>query len=161
MEIAEIEQLMKKCSTGDILLSEKGDTFNIIAEIVALRCQKMKFCKERWDFLASSGYDMEKAYCETVKDTQENTLAGFAILLFSLANKYKANIRNLRLEADHNNQTIENLMYSMIKIVMTHYKPYKKVVILIGMICGYCISNEIDLVWFVKNRIRMEGYNIK
>lgn len=158
MEITEIEQLIKKCNIDGKHLSEKGETFNIIAGIIALRTYKGKFCKERWDFLVNNGYDIENAYGELVQDSQENALAGFAILLFSLVNKYKSNIKGLRLEPSADNHTLEDLMYSMIKIAMTHYKPYKKVIILLGMLCGYCISNDIDLLWFVKNRLCIEGF---
>lgn len=158
MEITEIEQLIKKCSIDNMRLSEKGETFNIIDGIVALRMHKGKFCKERWDFLVNNGYDIEKAYGEIVLDSQENALAGFALLLFSLANKYHSNINGLRLEPSTDNNTMEELMYSMIKITMTHYKLYKKVVILIGMLCGYCMSKGIDLMWFIKNRLCIEGF---
>lgn len=159
MEITEIEQLIKKCNVGDVHLSEKGETFNIIAAIVALRTHKGKFCKERWHFLIKNGHDIERTYTELVRDSQENALAGFAILLFSMINKYNANIKGLRLEPSTDNHTLEDLMYSMVKITMTHYKPYKKIIILLGMLCGYCISNEIDLLWFVKNRLCIEGFN--
>lgn len=158
MEITEIEQLIKKCNIDDMQLSEKGDTFNVIAGIVALRTPRVKFCKERWDFLVNNGYDIENVYGELVRDSQENALASFSILLFSLANKYKSNIKGLRLEPSTDNQTLEGLMYSMIKIAMTHYKPCKKVIILLGMLCGYCISNNIDLLWFVKKHLRIEGF---
>lgn len=158
MEITEIEQLIKRCNIDSMRLSEKGETFNIIAGIVALRIHKGKFCKERWDFLINNGCDIENAYGELVRDSQENALAGFAVLLFSLANKYNSNIKGLRLEPSTDNHTLEDLMYSMIKITMTHYKPYKKVIILLGMLCGYCISNDIDLLWFVKNRLCIEGF---
>lgn len=159
MEITEIEQLIKKCNIDGTQLSEREETFNVIAGIVALRTPRVKFCKERWDFLVNNGCDMEKAYGELVRNSQENALAGLAVLLLSLANKHKANMNGLRLEADSDNRTMESLMYSMIKIAMTHYKPYKKVTILFGMLCGYCISNEIDLLWFVKKRLCLEGFN--
>lgn len=159
MEITEIEQLIKKCNIDGMQLSEKGETFTVIARIVALRTPRVKFCKERWDFLINNGCGMEQAYDKLIRDSQENALAGLGILLLSLANKYKANMNGLRLEADTDNRTMESLMYSMIKIAMTHYKPYKKVTILFGMLCGYCISNEIDLFWFIKNRLCLEGFN--
>lgn len=154
MEIAEIEQMVKVCNFNVSSQTKEAETLDVVDAIVEMRNYVGRFNQNRWDYECANGGDILKTYSKIVLGTLEDKLAEFAIVMFSLANKHNMNVSSLRLDPDSmKDRSFEELMMSMIKIEMTHYRIYKKIIVLIGMLCGYCIQNNIDLLWFVNKRL--------
>lgn len=154
MEIAEIEQIIEACNFYVASQTQRAETFNVIDAIVEMRKYEGRFNAKRWEYENVNGRGTIEVYSKLVTGTLEDKLAEFAITLFSMANKYKMNVKSLRLDPDSmRDRSFEDLMMSMLKIEMTHYRVFKKIIILIGMLCGYCMMNGIDLLWFVNKRL--------
>ena len=147
MEIAEIEQIIEACNFDVASQTQRAETFNVIDAIVEMRKYEGRFNAKRWEYENVNGRGTIEIYSKLVAGTLEDKLAEFAIILFSMANKYKMNVKSLRLDPDSmRDRSFEDLM-------MTHYRVFKKIIILIGMLCGYCMMNGIDLLWFVNKRL--------
>lgn len=153
MEISEIEKYIEECKSNCIPQSERAESLNIIQSVMYMREFGQNFCKLSYDERVRRGIQPEVAYnCEAFK-TMEDNMAKCAIFLFRLANKYHMNVKSLKLEEETRNKNFEELVYSMVKISMTHYRIEKKIIILLGMLCSFCISEKIDLLWFVNKRL--------
>ena len=154
MEIAEIEQIIEACNFDVASQTQRAETFNEIDAIVEMRIYECRFNAKRCEYENFNWRGTIEIYSKLVAGTLEDKLAEFAITLLSMANKYKMNDKSLRLEPDSmRDRSFEDLMMSMLKIEMTHYRVFKKIIILIGMLCGYCMMNGIDLLWFVNKRL--------
>lgn len=154
MEISEIEQMIKVCNFGVVNQSNKGEILSIVDAIVEMRKFEGRFNIKRWEYEISRGGDAVKLYPKLIQGTLEDKLAEFAIVLFSLANKYEMNVSSLKLDKDSlRDRNFEDLMMSMLKIEISHYRIYKKIIVLLGMLCGYCLDKNIDLLWFVNKRL--------
>ena len=129
MEIAEIEQIIEACNFDVASQTQRAETFNVIDAIVEMRKYEGRFNAKRWEYENVNGRGTIEIYSKLVAGTLEDKLAEFAITSF------------------------EDLMMSMLKIEMTHYRVFKKIIILIGMLCGYCMMKGIDLLWFVNKRL--------
>lgn len=154
MEITEIEQMIKVCNFDVANQSKKGEMLNVIDAIVEMRKYNGRFNIKRWDYEMEKGGDAVRLYPKLIQGTLEDKLAEFAIVLFAIANKYGMNAGSLKLDQDSlRDRNFEDLMVSMLKIEVSHYRIYKKIIVLLGMLCGYCLSEKIDLLWFVNKRL--------
>lgn len=153
MEINEIEKYVGICKSNCIPQSEKVETLNIIQSIVCMRGFSGNFCKVSFDEMVNRGIYPEDAYRVHFQHTMEDEMAQLAISLFKLANKYHMDLEALRIDGKTPSKNFEDLVYSMVKIGMTHYRIQKKIIILIGMLCNFCVYEGIDLLWFVKYRL--------
>ena len=132
MEIAEIEQIIEACNFDVASQTQRAETFNVIDAIVEMRKYEGRFNAKRWEYENVNGRGTIEIYSKLVAGTLEDKLAEFAIILFSMANKYKMNVKSLRLDPDSmRDRSFEDLMMSMLKIEMTHYRVFKKIIILI------------------------------
>lgn len=153
MEISEIEKYIGECKSNCIPQSERAESLNIIQSVMLMRDCERNFCKLSYDEQVRRGIFVEDAYKRECQYTMEDNMAKCAIFLFRLANKYHMNVKSLKLEEETRNKNFEELVYSMVKISMTHYRIEKKIIILLGMLCSFCISEKIDLLWFVNKRL--------
>lgn len=153
MEISEIEKYIGECKSDCIPQSERAESLNVIQSVMLMRNFGQNFCKLSYNEQVRRGMRPEAAYDREAYCTMEDNMAKCAIFLFRLANKYHMNVKSLKLEKETRNKNIEELVYSMVKISMTHYRIKKKIIILLGMLCSFCISENIDLLWFVNNRL--------
>lgn len=154
MKVSEIENMIKACNFYVACQTEKSEKFLVLDRILQVRNQRGRVNAKEWDGQLSMGYGLASAYEICVLRTLEDRLAELAIVLFSLAHKYQMNMESLKLgKTDAKTVFLDDLLMSMVKIEMSHYKVYKKIIILIGMLCDYCISNSIELRRFVEQRI--------
>lgn len=153
MEISEIEKYIGECKSNCIPQSEKAESLNIIQNVILMRDCDRNFCKLSYDEQVRRGMFAEDAYKRESSFTMEDGIAKCAIYLFRLVNKYHMNVQSLRLDGKSPNENFEELVYSMVKISLTHYGIKKKIIILLGMLCSFCISEKIDLLWFVEKRL--------
>ena len=98
MEIAEIEQIIEACNFDVASQTQMAETFNVIDAIVEMRKYEGRFNAKRWEYENVNGRDTIEIYSKLVAGTLEDKLAEFAITLFSMANKYKMNVKSLRLD---------------------------------------------------------------
>ena len=154
MKVSEIEEMVKACDLDFVCNSEKSEIFLVLEGILQVRGDNKRFNRKEWDLHCTESEGILHAYCSLVKGTLEDRLAELAIVLFSLAHKYQMNMGSLQLgKTDAKIIFLDDLLMSMVKIEMSHYKVYKKIIILIGMLCDFCISKGIDLKWFVKQKL--------
>lgn len=154
MKVSEIENMIKACNFYVACQTEKSEMFLVLDRILQVRNQRGRFNAKEWDEQLGMGYGLVSAYEICIMQTLEDRLAELAIVLFSLAHKYQMNMESLKLgKTDAKTVFLDDLLMSMVKIEMSHYKVYKKIIILIGMLCDYCISNSIELRRFVEQRI--------
>ena len=154
MKVFEIENLIKACDFYAACQTEKSEMFLILDRILQVRNQKRRFNAKEWAFQANTGFESASLYDMCVQMTLEDKLAELSIVLFSLAHKYQMNMESLKLgKTDAKTVFLDDLLMSMVKIEMSHYKVYKKIIILIGILCDYCLSNNIELKWFIEQRI--------
>lgn len=153
MKVSDIEEMVKVCDVDFVCSNEKSEMFLVLESILQIRERNKKFNRKEWESRCTESDNMLHAYCLLVKGTLEDRLAELAIILFSLAHKYQMNMGSLQLgKTDAKTIFLDDMLMSMVKIELSHYKVYKKIIILVGMLCDYCISNGIDLKWFVKQR---------
>lgn len=154
MEITEIEQMIKACNFDVASQSKKGEILDVVDAIVEMRNYDGRFNINRWEYEIKNGGDVIGLYSKLIRGTLEDKLAEFAIVLFSIANKYDMNASSLKLDQDSlRDRNFEDLLVSMLKIEISHYRIFKKIIVLLGMLCGYCLSEKIDLLWFVNKRL--------
>ena len=154
MEISDVEQMVMACNFDVVSRTEKNEQLDIIGGIIGMRNYQGRFNHQRWAIEFAKNNDVMDLYGKYIKGTLEDRIAKFAITLFSLANKYKMNMKSLRLnESPGKLVSFEDLQMSMLKITLSHYRIYKKIIVLIGMLCDYCIANSVDLVWFTNKRL--------
>lgn len=153
MEIAEIERFIGVCGCKVVSRTEKGETLDVIGNLMELRKCTDRFNRIKYDYETGNGGDPIKAYDKVASGSLEDNLAKFAIFIFSLANSYRMNVQSLRDGSSRQEKSFDDFIYSLLKISMSHYRSCKKIIILIGMLCGYCDDNNIDLGWFVKKRL--------
>ena len=141
------------CGRKVTTCTEKSETLDVVGNVMELRK-----CTERFN-LAKYKYEMDKdgdavgVYSKMADNSLEDGLARFAIFVFSLANSYKMNVQSLREGENGRDKSFDEFIYSLLKISMSHYRSCKKIIILIGMLCGYCDNNNIDLSWYIGMRL--------
>ena len=153
MEITEIERFIGVCGCKAISRTEKGETLDVVGNLMELHKCTDRFNRVKYDYETENGCDPIKAYDKVSNGSLEDSLARFAIFIFSLANSYRMNVQSLREDGSRQEKNFDDFIYSLLKISMSHYRSCKKIIILIGMLCGYCEGNNIDLGWFVEKRL--------
>lgn len=158
MDVTEIERFIGVCGCKAISRTERGETLDVVGNVMELRKCTERFNRKRYEYEKEKNGDSVEAYGVTSAGSLEDGLARFAIYVFSLANSYKMNMCSLREGERHQEKSFDDFVYSLLKISMSHYRSCKKIVILIGMLCGYCDDNNIDLGWYVDKRL-LAGVN--
>lgn len=155
MTVSEIESLIRICNFEEKMQTEKAEILDMVGNVTRLcNCSK-RFNKARFDYDIENGKDYMESYAKLVKCSLEGGLAELGVFLFSLANKYHMNMQSLELKKNTPSQDFVDMVFSMVKISMSHHRICKKIIVLIGILCNYCIEEDIDLPFFVRNKLVM------
>lgn len=156
MEIKDIETLIKLCPSDVVEVGSNTDVLKVLENIISLRNYRSRFNFNRYNYERDHEANVVEAYAKLQKETLEGRMADLGITLFTIANKYHLDMRSLHIDAElSKSRDLESLMVTMAKIALSEYNMAKKMIILIGMLLCYCLKENIDILFFIKNRLLM------
>lgn len=147
MEKEDLEQLMSVCNQDMMVLTDKMECLELVSLIIALKPPVKRYNSVIW----TKGMVCDrKFYLDYIKGTFEDNISMLLVRLMTLANKLRMNLVPLCLGREKEDRQAEDLVMSLLRIALSHYKIRKKVIVMIGILVDYCNANSINVCWFAR-----------